>query len=180
MNLKSKLFLPILIAILTSYHAYSVSIYNLKYKEIDGKEDSFAKYKGKAMLIFNMATHCGRTPQLAKIQELSAKYKNKGLEVIGIPSNDFGGQAPESNKEILNFSQSKYKTDFSYLEKSIAKGKDIDPIFQHLVAETGGKEIQWNFEKFIVDRSGKVIKRFASGVTPDDPEVIKAIEIALK
>jgi glutathione peroxidase len=157
------------------------SALDFKVKDIDGKEVSLDKYKGKVVLIVNVASKCGLTPQYDGLQKLYAKNKDKGLVILGFPANEFGGQEPGSNEEIKEFCTSKYKVDFDMFSKIVVKGDGQDPLYKHLTtkSEPAG-DIKWNFEKFLIGRDGTIQKRFGPRVKPDAPEVVKAIEEELK
>lgn len=149
---------------------------------LDGTKKSLADYRGKALLVVNTASECGFTPQYADLQEVYAKYKDRGLEVLAFPSNDFGGQEPGTPEEIRTFVDSKYSVEFEMFDKVVIKGDDKAPLYKTLTEETpeGIKgDVQWNFTKFLVDPQGRVVKRFESPVSPTDPQVIAAIEAVL-
>ena len=151
---------------------------------IDGKPAPLSQYQGKVVLIVNVASRCGYTPQYAGLEKLYEKYENKGFVILGFPANNFGGQEPGTNEEIKTFCSSKYNVTFPMYSKISVKGADIHPLYQFLTdkqanPKTGG-DIQWNFTKFLVDRDGKVIARFESKVTPESADVTGAIEKALK
>jgi len=156
----------------------------LKMKDIDGKEMDLAKYKGKVVLIVNVASQCGYTPQYKGLQELYTKYEKQGLIVLGVPANDFGKQEPGSEQEIKEFCSSKYMVTFPMTSKVVVKGADKTDLYKVLLAATpdsGGKvsEVSWNFEKFLIGRDGKVTGRFKSKVAPDSEELTKAIKTEL-
>ena len=164
--------------------AFGASIYDFTLKSIDGKPEPLADFKGKVLLVVNVASRCGFTPQYTALQAVYAKYRNQGFVIAGFPANNFGGQEPGSDEEIKTFCSSKYMVTFPMFSKISVKGDDKAPLYQYLTDKganpsTGG-EIQWNFTKFLVDRNGKIIKRFEPAVTPDSPEVVSAIESALK
>jgi len=151
-------------------------------KLLDGTEKSLADYRGKALLVVNTASECGFTPQYADLQELYAKYKERGLEVLAFPSNDFGGQEPGTPEDIRKFVDSKYSVEFEMFDKVVIKGDEKAPLYKTLTEETpdGIKgEVQWNFTKFLVDPQGRVVQRFESAVSPTDPQVIAAVEQVL-
>lgn len=151
-----------------------MSLYDFKIKDIDGKDVPMSKYKGKVLLIVNTATHCGFTPQYEGLEKLHKKYHKKGLEILDFPCNQFANQAPESNKEIANFCAMHYKTSFQTFAKIDVNGKYADPLFKYLKKQKlgmlGGR-ITWNFTKFLVDREGNVVKRFAPNVEPEQISV---------
>ena len=147
-----------------------MTIYDLKVKKTDGKEKSLSSYKGKVMLIVNTATHCGFTPQYEGLEKLYKQYHKKGLEILDFPCNQFANQAPESNQEIASFCALHYKTSFETFAKIDVNGKYADPLFKYLKKQKGGLfggRIKWNFTKFLVDRKGHVVKRFAPNVEPE-------------
>ena len=151
---------------------------------IDGKPAPLSAYQGKVVLIVNVASRCGFTPQYAGLEALYEKYKDRGFAILGFPANNFGGQEPGTNEEIKTFCSTKYNVTFPMYSKISVKGDDQAPLYQYLTDKqanpaTGG-EIQWNFTKFLVDKSGKVVARFEPKVTPDSPDVAGAIEKALR
>lgn len=156
------------------------SVYAHKIKSIDGKEIDLSTYKGKTLLIVNTASQCGYTKQYDGLEALYRKYKSKGFVVLGFPSNDFGGQEPGSNEEIKQFCQTKFNVDFPLFSKGPVKGAEKQPLFETLTSNAPEKgEIKWNFEKFLVSPQGKVVGRFDSKVTPEDPKLLRAIETHL-
>ncbi len=160
------------------------SVYDYTLNSIDGKAMPLASFKGKVVLIVNVASRCGYTPQYAGLEALYEKYKDQGLVIVGFPANNFMAQEPGTNEEIKTFCKSKYSVTFPMMSKVSVKGDDTTPLYQYLTdkaknPETGG-EIKWNFTKFLVDKDGKVIARFEPATTPSDPKVVSAIESALK
>jgi glutathione peroxidase len=155
-------------------------------KNIDGQSVDLSKYEGKVVLFVNVASKCGYTKQYTGLQQLHEKYSSKGLAVIGVPCNQFGGQEPGSNDEIKQFCSSKYSVTFDMLDKVTVnddtKGKAC-PLYGYLTGvETkpvGKGNVKWNFEKFLVDRKGNVVGRYGSGVEPMSAELTAAIEKAL-
>jgi glutathione peroxidase len=151
---------------------------------IDGKEVDLAQYKGKVVLLVNVASECGYTPQYKGLQELYDKYGKDGLVVIGVPSNDFGRQEPGTNAQILDFCRNNYKVTFPLLAKVVVKGDKKVPLYQFLTAEdTNPKfagEIGWNFEKFLISRKGEVVGRFRSGVEPTAEQLVSAVKKELE
>ena len=146
-----------------------MTIYDYKLESLDGQPVDMNKYKGHVLLIVNTASKCGYTPQYAGLQALSEKYKEQGLEVLGFPANNFGGQEPGDAQQIGEFCQKNYGVTFDLFAKSSVQGADKSPFFSYLTqvanpSKTG--EIEWNFEKFLVARDGSLIDRFKSGVTP--------------
>jgi glutathione peroxidase len=159
------------------------SVYDFTMNSIDGHGAPLAAYKGKVVLLVNVASRCGFTPQYTALESTYEKYKDRGFVIVGIPANNFGAQEPGTNKEIKTFCSSKYHVTFPMLAKVSVKGGDINPLYQFLTdksahPQTGG-EIQWNFTKFLIGPDGRVITRFEPEVTPDSPQVTSAIEKAL-
>jgi glutathione peroxidase len=155
------------------------SVHEFTLNSIDGKPAPLSAYQGKVVLIVNVASRCGFTPQYAGLEALYEKYKDRGFAILGFPANNFGGQEPGTNEEIKTFCSSKYNVTFPMYAKISVKGDDKAPLYQFLTAATGS-EIQWNFTKFLVDKEGKVVARFEPKVTPDSPDVASAIEKALR
>jgi glutathione peroxidase len=163
--------------------AASKSVYDFTLNSIDGQPSSLAAYKGKVVLIVNVASKCGYTPQYEGLEAVYRKYKDQGLVVLGFPANNFGAQEPGTNEEIKTFCSSKYNVTFPMYAKISVAGADKAPLYQFLTDKqanpaTGG-EIKWNFTKFLVGKDGKVIARFESPVKPESAEVTGAIEKAL-
>ena len=154
-----------------------------KVQDIAGKEVDLQQYKGKVVMIVNVASKCGLTKQYTALQALHDKYKDQGLAILGFPANNFGGQEPGTNEEIQQFCSSRFHVSFDMFAKVSVKGDDIAPLFQWLTSEETNKghagEIAWNFNKFLVGRDGKVIERFEPRTAPDEESVTKAIEAAL-
>jgi glutathione peroxidase len=149
---------------------------------LEGENVSLASYRGKALLVVNTASECGYTPQYAGLEQLYERYKDRGLVVLGFPSNDFGGQEPGSHKEIRAFCQKNYGVTFPLFAKAHAKGPEKAPVFATLTEATPpgiAGEIKWNFTKFLVDPSGKPVARFESAVEPLSSEVVAAVERVL-
>jgi glutathione peroxidase len=157
------------------------SIYTVPLKDIDGKATSLKPYQGKVMLIVNVASKCGYTPQYKELQAIYEKYKDKGLVVLGMPCNQFGQQEPGTDEQIKEFCSSKYSVTFPLYDKLEVNGPNRHPLYGILAGPTSPTpgNIKWNFTKFLVDREGKIVKRFESAVKPDAPEVTEAIEAAL-
>jgi glutathione peroxidase len=145
---------------------------------IDGKPAPLAQYKGKVVMLVNVASKCGYTPQYAGLEALYEKYKDRGFVILGFPANNFGGQEPGTNEEIKTFCSRTYNVTFPMYAKISVKGADQHPLYRYLT-ETGG-EIKWNFTKFLVGKDGKVAARFESAAEPGSPEVAAAIEKALR
>lgn len=154
------------------------SIHEFKFKTIDGVERSFEEFKGKKILVVNTASECGFTPQYQELQELHEGY-GEDIIIIGFPANNFGGQEPGENKEIAAFCQKNYGVTFVMAEKLSVRGEDIDPLFKWLNEQENESftgDIEWNFEKFMIDETGKVVARFRSGVKPMSKEIIGFIK----
>lgn len=157
------------------------SVHEFKMKSIDGKDVELSEYKGKVLLIVNVASQCGLTPQYEQLQALHEKYKDKGLVVIGVPCNQFGGQEPGTEAEIKQFCDSKYKVSFPMMSKVDVNGSKEDPLYKYLKSNSEKKDnISWNFEKFVVGKDGKVAARFAPRTKPDADEVVTVIDAELK
>jgi glutathione peroxidase len=154
------------------------SIHEFTLNSIDGKPAPLAAYKGKVVLVVNVASRCGYTPQYTGLEALYEKYKDKGLVILGFPANNFGAQEPGTDEEIKTFCSSKYNVTFPMYSKISVKDDDIAPLYQYLTKEKGA--VKWNFTKFLAGKDGKVIQKFDSAVKPDSPELLNAIESALK
>ena len=159
-------------------------LYNFTVTDIDGNDVTLSEYRGKVLLIVNVASRCGYTPQYEGLQKIFEEYREMGLLVLGFPANNFGNQEPGSDEEIKEFCSLNYGVSFPMFSKISVKGADIHPLYQYLTSEeTNPKfagEISWNFNKFLVDPSGKIIARFDSKDKPESDEVVQAIEKALK
>jgi glutathione peroxidase len=160
------------------------SIYEFQLKQIDGSATSLAGYKGQVMLIVNVASHCGFTGQYAGLQKLYETYKNRGLVLLGFPANDFLGQEPGTNAEIAQFCSLKYHVTFPMFEKIAVTGKAMHPLYLYLTDKATNPEfsgkITWNFNKFLIDREGRIAARFGSRTDPESKDLIAAIEKALE
>jgi len=158
-------------------------LYRFTLNSIDGKSAPLADYKGKVVLIVNVASQCGYTPQYSALEAIYEKYKDRGFVIVGFPANNFGAQEPGTNEEIKTFCSRKYNVTFPMYAKISVKGSDQAPLYAYLTKETGtgiAGEIKWNFTKFLVDRNGNVVQRFEPAVTPDSTDVTTAIEKQLK
>jgi glutathione peroxidase len=154
-------------------------IYTFTLNSIDGQPAPLANYKGKVVLVVNVASQCGYTPQYSALEATYEKYKDQGFVILGFPANNFGAQEPGTNEEIKTFCSRKFNVSFPMYSKISVKGADQSPLYAYLTKDTGPGitgEIKWNFTKFLVDRNGKVVERFEPAVTPDSKEVIAAIE----
>ena len=160
------------------------SIYDFKLKDIDGREVNLGDYRGKVVMIVNVASKCGYTPQYEGLQALYTKYKDQGFVILGFPANNFGGQEPGTDQEIKTFCTSKYNVTFPMFSKISVKGDDQHALYKYLTGkETNpqyGGDIAWNFNKFLVNRKGEVVARFSSKDTPQSDAVKQAIEKYLK
>ena len=165
-------------AILTVSAFAASSTHEFTLPSIDGAASPLAAYKGKAVLIVNVASQCGFTPQYKGLEALYRKYKDHGFVIAGFPSNDFGGQEPGTEAEIKQFCSRNYQVTFPMYSKVAVKGPNKTPLYAFLT-ESGG-EVKWNFTKFLVGKDGKVIARFESNVDPESPELVSAVEKALK
>ena len=157
------------------------SIYDVKVKDIDGKDTSLDAYKGKVILIVNVASKCGLTPQYKALEAAYEKYKDKGFVVLGFPCNQFNGQEPGTNEEIKQFCSSKYSVTFPLFDKLEVNGEHRHPLYVALAGKDSPfpGDIKWNFGKFLLGKDGKILKRFEPRTTPDSEDVTKAIEAAL-
>lgn len=173
----------LLLAVLTFSFSDSMNmadnVYQFEEKSISGEIIPLSSYEGNVLLIVNTASECGYTPQYKGLQELYEEYKDEGLVILGFPANNFGGQEPGSDEEIAEFCELNYGVTFPLFTKVSVKGEDIHPLFDYLTEEenpdfTG--EVGWNFEKFLVDSNGNLIRRFKSKVTPDSDELVSAVK----
>lgn len=156
------------------------SFHDLTAKDIEGKEFKMSSLKGKKVMVVNVASHCGYTPQYAQLQELYNKYQDKNFVILGFPCNQFMGQEPGSNSEIMDFCQKNYGVTFPMFEKVDVKGPDMCPVFQFLTKKelnsVEDSEVSWNFNKYLIDENGKYIKHYKSGVEPMDEQITNWIE----
>lgn len=163
--------------------AFAKTVYNFTLKSIDGQPVSLKSYHGKVLLLVNVASKCGFTPQYAGLEALYEKYKDRGLVIVGIPANNFAAQEPGTNEEIKKFCSRKYNVTFPMMSKVSVLGEDKTPLYVFLTDKSAnpkiGGDIKWNFTKFLFDRKGQPVARFEPAVTPESPEVAKAIESAL-
>ena len=159
-------------------------VYGFRMKTIDGDPTTLAPYKGKVLLLVNVASACGFTPQYSALEAVYEKYKDRGLVVVGIPANNFANQESGSEAEIKTFCNNKYHVTFPMMSKVSVLGATQMPLYGYLTSSTTDPkfagEIKWNFTKFLIARNGQPIARFEPAVTPDSPQVISAIESALK
>lgn len=160
--------------------AETPKLLDFKMKSLTGSEVELGQYAGKVLLIVNVASKCGATPQYEQLQALHEKYKDQGLVVIGFPCNQFGAQEPGSAADIASFCKDTYNVNFPMFDKVDVNGPEAAPIYKLLTAhEPGSGPIKWNFEKFLIGRDGKIVSRYSTRVKPDDKEVVKAIEAEL-
>ncbi|MFO1477705.1 MAG: glutathione peroxidase [Verrucomicrobiota bacterium] len=158
------------------------SIYNIPLKDIDGKDTTLAPYRGKVLLLVNVASKCGYTPQYAGLEKLYKQYAAEGFVVLGFPCNQFGGQEPGSAADIKQFCTSKYDVTFPMFDKIEVNGAGQSPLYALLTGKSSPApgSIGWNFTKFLISKDGKIVKRFESKVTPESPELTAAIQAELK
>jgi glutathione peroxidase len=159
----------------------TASFLNIPFQTIAGDTTSLAAFNGKVLLLVNVASKCGYTPQYDGLEKLYEKYKDRGLVVIGFPANNFGAQEPGTNAEILSFCKANYGVTFPMMAKISVKGDDMHPLYQFLTthADPAG-DITWNFNKFLLDRNGQIAARFDKKITPDDPALTAKIDLLLK
>jgi glutathione peroxidase len=159
------------------------TVLDFKVQDIDGKTVELAKFKGEVLLVVNTASQCGYTPQYKNLEAVYEKYKGQGFEVLAFPANEFGRQEPGTDAEIKEFCTGKYNVTFPLFSKIVVKGAGIHPLYQFLTAKESNPkfagDIPWNFAKFLVNRKGEVIARFAPGDKPDSAKVASAIEAAI-
>jgi glutathione peroxidase len=172
--------LPLAMAALPKLH-HDTTFYDFKMENIDGKSVPLSKFKGKVLLVVNVASKCGNTPQYAALEALYEAKKSQGFAVLGFPANNFGAQEPGTNSEIKEFCTSTYSVKFPMFAKISVKGEDEHPLYKWLIANSDQPtaDIDWNFAKFVIGKDGKVAARFKARVKPDSPEVTAAIDAAL-
>jgi len=156
-------------------------VHEIALKDIDGKPTNLGAFGGKTILLVNVASHCGYTPQYEALEAVHQKYRDRGFTVVGVPCNDFGAQEPGSNDEIKQFCSSKYNVTFPLMDKIHVKGPEQHPLYTYLTGKDAAfpGDIKWNFGKFLIGPDGKVLKRWDSAVKPDSKEVTDAIEASL-
>ena len=180
----------------------SATLYDIPVRRIDGQDASLAEYKGSVMLIVNVASKCGLTPQYADLEKVYEANRDRGLVVLGFPANEFAAQEPGSNADIKQFCETKYGVKFPMFEKIVVKGEGQHPLYRHLIeacpkaqakpdsalrktldqhglGPKNDTDIMWNFEKFLINRQGEVVARFAPDIAPSEPAVSNAIEAEL-
>ena len=157
------------------------SIYDFTMSNIDGKPTSLKKFKGKVLLVVNVASQCGNTPQYKQLEAIYEKYNKQGLVVLGFPANNFNSQEPGTDAEIKTFCTAKYSVKFPMFSKISVKGEDIAPLYKWLLAQSNSTtEVDWNFAKFMVAKDGSTVKRYPAGMKPDNSQIVADIEAALK
>lgn len=161
--------------------AFAADLTNIPFEDASGKKTSLKAYEGKVVLIVNLASKCGLTPQYEGLESLYKKHKDEGLVVVGFPCNDFGGQEPGTIEEIQQFCKAEYDVTFPVMNKISVKGEDQHKLYKELTGEKGAfpGDVRWNFGKFLIGRDGKPIARFEPKTTPDSKEVTTAVEEAL-
>ncbi len=183
-----KLFALLCVALLTTvvsslaHAADAKSPLDFKMKDIEGQEVDLGSYKGKVVLIVNVASQCGLTPQYGGLEALYERYGDKGLVILGFPANEFGKQEPGTDGEIREFCTTNYGVKFPMFSKIVVKGGGMHPLYQYLTKNANPKfvgEVSWTFEKFLVDRLGNVVARFTPKVAPESADLIKAVETEL-
>jgi len=158
-----------------------MSLYDIPINRLDGSPSSLADFQGKAVLAVNVASKCGLTPQYDGLEKLYSDYKDKGLVVLGVPCNQFGGQEPGADEEIAEFCERNFGVSFPLTSKANVLGKEQHPLFAELTRDESGQpvKVKWNFEKFVINRDGELVARFPSTVEPDAQELVDAVEKAL-
>ena len=156
-------------------------VHEIALKNIDGKPTNLGAFAGKTILLVNVASKCGYTPQYEQLEAIHQKYKDRGFTVVGVPCNDFGAQEPGTNEEIKQFCSSKYNVTFPLMDKVHVKGPEQHPLYAYLTGKDAAfpGDIKWNFGKFLISPEGKVVARWDSKVTPDSQEITSAIEANL-
>lgn len=180
-----KIFILLLIMSVTSSFTgnQETSFYNFNVKNIDGKEVSLSEYQGKVILVVNVASKCGYTPQYEGLQNIYEQHKDRGFVILGFPANNFNGQEPGSNEEIKQFCTLEYGVDFPMFSKISVKGEDQAELFSYLTTQPNPDfegEIKWNFEKFLIDKNGSLKRRFRSSVKPESEELLSALNDELE
>ena len=145
---------------------------------LNGQDEDLSKYKGKVVMVVNTASKCGLTPQYKGLQAIYDQYRESGFEILGFPANDFMGQEPGSDEDIAEFCELNYGVSFPMFSKITVKGDEMHPLYQEITTmpEPIGGDVLWNFQKYLLDRDGNVVKKFGPRTTPEDPEVTSAIE----
>lgn len=154
-------------------------LHDFNIQTIQGKDQSLQDYQGQTLLVVNVASQCGLTPQYAGLEKLYREFKDRNFSVLGLPCNQFGAQEPGSEAEIQQFCQTRYDVTFPLTSKIEVNGAAAHPLYKWLKAETGGADIQWNFEKFLIGKDGRILKRYPPRTTPDDPGLRSDVQAAL-
>ncbi|MCG3148701.1 MAG: Thioredoxin/glutathione peroxidase BtuE [Verrucomicrobiae bacterium] len=170
-----------LLGILITMNTFAGSLDSIAVKDIDKKDTTLGAYKGKVLLVVNVASKCGYTKQYAGLEALYQKYKGQGMVVLGFPCNQFGSQEPGTNEEIKKFCSTKYNVTFPLFDKIEVNGPNRHPLYTALAGKESPfpGDIKWNFNKFLIGRDGKILQRFDSKAAPESPEVTAAVEAAL-
>jgi glutathione peroxidase len=159
----------------------TTSIYDFVMKTIDGKEKSLADYKGKVLLVVNVASFCGYTPQYEDLEEVYRKYRDRGFRILAFPANNFGEQEPRSDEEIKTFCSTKYDVTFDLFSKISVRGDDQHPLYKYITKESPFPgDVKWNFQKYLVDANGTIVAMYPSKTKPTDGIVVERIESLLK
>ena len=179
--MKKSTLIGLLVCAVAVFAKSMAPVHEIPLKDIDGKATSLGAFAGKTILLVNVASKCGYTPQYESLEEVHRRYKDRGFTVVGVPCNDFGSQEPGSNKEIKEFCSTKYNVSFPLLDKMHVKGPEQHPLYAYLTGKDAAfpGDIKWNFGKFLIGPDGKVLKRWDSGMKPDAKEVTEAIEASL-
>jgi glutathione peroxidase len=156
-------------------------VYSFTMKTIDGKDKPLAEYAGKVLIIVNVASFCGYTPQYKDLEEVYQKYKDKGLVILGFPANNFGQQEPGTDEEIKTFCDTKYNVTFDLFSKISVKGNDQHPLYRYITKDSPFPgEVKWNFQKYLIDKKGNIVAMYPSKVKPTDKDFIQQVELLLK
>ena len=160
--------------------AKATSIFDFTMDDIDGKPVNLDQYRGKVLLVVNTASFCGNTPQYSDLENMYETYQEKGFEILAFPANNFGQQEPGTNQEIKNFCFTKYSLTFPLFSKISVKGEDKHPLYRYLTEQSPFPgEVEWNFQKYLIDRSGKVVARYHHRTKPLSDEIVRGVETAL-
>ena len=170
------------LCMMTGTSVFASTMDSIPFKTIDGTDTSLKTYAGKVVLVVNVASRCGNTPQYEGLEGLYKKFRSDGFVIVGFPCNDFGGQEPGTNAEIKEFCTAKYNVTFPMMDKIHVKGPEQSPLYAALTGPSAKfpGDVKWNFGKFLISRDGAVIARLEPGVKPEDPKLLNAISAALK
>ncbi len=171
-----KIVKKLILSLFISYSAFAGTIYDFKIKGAKGETLDFNSFKGKPILIVNIATRCGYTGQLEGLENIYQKYKKKNLVVLGVPSNDFGGQTPEGDEDVVKFCKRSYGVNFPLTTKMVVTGDKKADVIKHIIGKSTHDQIKWNFEKFLFNKEGRLVKSFRSSTTPESKELKSAID----